>query len=107
MSSIKNDLSKYVWSAVGGAVVAVVAGLWMGPLTTSGNAEAMVTTATENRDVAFCTANARKLIAQGEQPVPGNLTEARAVAGAALEDLMPEERFAIRLLRQCAREIQG
>lgn len=107
MEKFKQDLSKYVWSAIGGAVVAVVAGLWIGMITTSGSAEAMTSSAVEERDVAYCSANARKLIALGEHDVPSNLTEARGLAEASLKDLLPDENFPIRLLRSCARDLQS
>ena len=70
MEELKAHWGKYVWGAVGGAIVILILGFWVGPLTTNGSATALATAAATDRDVTYCVANARSLVASGAQVAP-------------------------------------
>ncbi len=90
MGDLKAHWRKYGIGAIGGAIVILILGFAIGPLTTNGSAEEMAAAAGTARDVAYCVANAKKLVDSGEQSAPTNGSERNALARASLADLLAD-----------------
>ncbi len=103
MEELKAHWGKYVLGAVIGAIVILILGFWVGPLTTNGSAAAMATAAATDRDSAYCVANARKLVASGEQAAPTTRTERTDLARASFVDLLPDATTNNAAVRDCVR----
>ena len=102
-----SDLIKFGATVLVGAVVAIGAGFGLGQLTTTSSAEDAAAETSEARTVAYCTANARKMVANGDHRAPRNDADAEALAEAALLDLLPEETFTPSLIQSCAANVQS
>ena len=103
MEELKAHWAKYVWGAVVGAIVILILGFWVGPLTTNGSAAAMATAAATDRDVTYCVANARQLVASGTQAAPTSRTERTDLARASFVDLLPDVPINNAAVRDCVR----
>ena len=105
MEELKAHWGKYVWGAVGGAIVILILGFWVGPLTTNGSATALATAAATDRDVTYCVANARSLVASGAQVAPTARTERTDLARASFVDLLPDVSVDNAAVRDCVRAL--
>ncbi|MEQ9812543.1 MAG: hypothetical protein RLO50_07150 [Azospirillaceae bacterium] len=94
---------KYVWGMVIGAAVVLILGFSVGPLTTSGNAAEMASSAADERNAAFCLANARRMIATGDADAPTSTSERTDLARASLENLLPGVEIDNASVRVCSR----
>lgn len=103
MEDLKAHWGKYVKGGIGGAVVILIAGFAFGPLTTNGSAEQLATTAAADRDVAYCVANAAKLVISGRHAAPTNSAERTDLAKAAYSGLLPDATFGNAAVRKCTR----
>lgn len=95
---------KFLLGAIGGAILVLIVGFSGGLLMTKANAVMAVSEAVSDRDVAFCGANGKRLIASGKISAPNNANERNEVALAALTDLLPDEEFSENAIRRCSRE---
>lgn len=103
MKEFKAHLGKYINGAIGGAILILILGFWIGPLTTNGNASSLAETAASDRDVAFCVANAQRLVASGEVSAPSSSSEKTDLARASFADLLPDEKASSSAVRLCTR----
>ncbi len=104
MDELKAHWGKYVYGAIGGAILILILGFAIGPLTTNGNAADLAAAAASDRDVAYCVANARKLVASGEASAPSSSSERRDLARASFTDLLADEPINNADVRNCSRE---
>jgi hypothetical protein len=102
MKELKAHLGKYISGAIGGAIVILVLGFWVGPLTTNGNADGLATAAASDRDVAYCVANAQRLVTSGEATAPSSSSEKTELARASFADLLPDEKPGNRTVSECS-----
>ncbi len=103
MEELKAHLGKYIYGAIGGAIVILVLGFWVGPLTTNSNAEELATAAASDRDVAYCVANARRLVKSVRVAAPTDSSEKTDLARASFADLLPDETANNTAVRNCSR----
>ena len=90
MENLKADWRKYGIGAIGGAILVLILGFAIGPLTTNGSAEELAKTAATDRDVVYCVANAKQLVDAGEQSAPTNRGERNELARASFADLLAD-----------------
>ncbi len=90
MGDLKAHWQKYGIGAIAGAIVILILGFAIGPLTTNGSAEELAGAAATARDVVYCVANAKKLVDSGEQSAPTSSSERNALARASLADLLAD-----------------
>ena len=102
MEEVKQHWGRYVKGGIGGAVLVIILGFAVGPLTTNGNAAQQVATAIQDRDATYCVANALKLVAAGEQAAPTSGTERTNLAKASFASLLPEAKFENAAFRTCS-----
>ena len=105
MEEFKAHWGKYVWGAIGGAILILILGFWIGPLTTNGSATALAAAAATDRDVTYCVANARSLVASGAQAAPTARTERTDLARASFVDLLPDVSVNNAAVRDCVRAL--
>ncbi len=103
MEELKAHWGKYVYGAIGGAILILILGFAVGPLTTNGSAEDLAAAAASGRDVAYCVANARRLVASGEVSAPSSSAERSDLARASFVDLLPDEPVDNAAARNCSR----
>ena len=103
MEELKAHWAKYVYGAIGGAILILILGFWIGPLTTNGSAEGLAEAAASGRDVAYCVANARRMIESGELSAPSSSSEKTELARASFVDLLPDETANSAAVRSCSR----
>lgn len=103
MEQIKAHWAKYVQGAIVGAILILILGFVIGPLTTSGSAEERAAAAATDRDVAYCVANARKLVTSGEQAAPTSSRERTELAQASFADLLPDASIGRASVTACSR----
>ena len=90
MEDLKAYWRKYGIGAIGGAILILILGFWIGPLTTNGSAEELAKAAATDRDVVYCVANAKQLVDSGEQSAPTNGSERNELARASFADLLTD-----------------
>ncbi len=105
MEDLKAHGQKYGVGAIVGAVLILILGFAIGPLTTNGNAEELAEEAATARDVVYCVANAKLLMEAGVQSEPTNGSERNALARASFDDLLADG-SPRRAVFQCARALQ-
>ena len=105
MENLKADWRKYGMGVIVGAVLILILGFAIGPLTTNGSAEELAGEAATARDVVYCVANAKKLMESGAQSAPTNGSERNALARASFDDLLADGSPSGAVLR-CARALQ-
>lgn len=98
---IRANTKGYFYSALAGAVVILVLGFTIGPLTTGGYAEEQADLAVQERDVAYCVARAEHLVATGEVDVPESSRQRVELAKQSIQSLLPEERVSFTSRRAC------
>jgi hypothetical protein len=103
MEELKAHGGKYVFGAIGGAILILILGFWIGPLTTNDSATDLAAAAASDRDVAYCVANAQRLVTSGEVSAPSNRSEKTDLARASFEDLLPDETANSTAVRLCTR----
>ena len=103
MEELKAHLGKYIIGAIGGAIVILVLGFWVGPLTTNSNSADLAATAASDRDVAYCVANAQKLVTSLEVTAPSDSSEKTELARASFVDLLPDQTPNNTAVRNCSR----
>ena len=103
MDDLKAHLGKYIYGAIGGAIVILILGFWIGPLTTNGSAAALAADAASDRDVAYCVANAQRLVTSGEAAAPSSSSEKTELARASFVDLLPNQTPNSTVVRLCTR----
>lgn len=105
MKDLKVAWQKYGIGAVAGAIVILILGFAIGPLTTNGSAEEMAAEAATARDVVYCVANAKKLVDSGAQSAATSRSERNDLARASLADLLADGPSSGAVF-QCARALQ-
>lgn len=105
MEDLKAAWRKYGIGAVAGAIVILILGFAIGPLTTNGSAEEMAAAAATARDVVYCVANAKKLVDSGAQSAATSGSERNDLARASLADLLADGPSSGAVFR-CARALQ-
>ena len=105
MEELKANMGKYIYGAIGGAIVILILGFWVGPLTTNGSADELASAAASDRDVVYCVANAQRLVASGEVSAPSSSSEKTELARASLSDLLPDEKASGSVVRLCTRAL--
>jgi len=103
MEDLKAHWGKYVYGAIGGVILILILGFWIGPLTTNGSAEQLATAAVADRDTTFCVANAVRLVSQGSQAAPTSSAERTALAKTSYSGLLPDASFSNTAFRNCSR----
>ncbi len=103
MEELKAHWGKYAYGAIGGAIVILILGFTIGPLTTNGSAADLAAAAASDRDVAYCVAGARRLVASGEMTAPSSSTERTDLARASFVDLLPDASVNNAAVRNCSR----
>jgi hypothetical protein len=103
MKELKEHWGKYVYGAIGGAILILILGFAVGPLTTNGSAADLAADAASDRDVAYCVANARRLVASGEASAPSSTFPRRDLARASYAGLLPDETVGNAAVRVCTR----
>lgn len=88
MEDLKAHWRKYGTGAIGGAILILILGFAIGPLTTNGSAEELASAAATDRDVVYCVANAKQLVDSGAQSAPTSSTERNDLARASFADLL-------------------
>ncbi len=105
MEDLKAHWRNYGIGAIGGAIVILILGFAIGPLTTNGSAEELASAAATDRDVVYCVANAKRLVDSGEQSDPSSGTERNDLARASFADLLANGPPSGGVFR-CARALQ-
>lgn len=105
MEDHKAHWRKYGIGAIGGAILILILGFVIGPLTTNGSAEDRAEEAAIARDVVYCVANAKKLVDSGEQSAPTSSSERNDLARASFADLLADGPPGAGVFR-CARALQ-
>ena len=90
MEDLKAHWQKYGIGAIAGAILILILGFAIGPLTTNGSAEEMVGAAATARDVVYCVANAKKLVDSGAQSAATSRSERNELAQASFADLLAD-----------------
>ncbi len=90
MEGLKAYWRKYGVGAIGGAILILILGFWIGPLTTNGSAGELAKAAAADRDVVYCVANAKQLVDSGEQSAPTSAGERTDLARASFADLLAD-----------------
>ncbi len=103
MEELKAHLGKYIYGAIGGAILILILGFWIGPLTTNDSAADLAAAAASDRDVAYCVANAQRLVTSGEVTAPSSSSEKTELASASFVDLLPDETANRTAIRLCSR----
>ena len=103
MEELKAHLGKYIYGAIGGAIVILILGFWVGPLTTNGSATDLAAAAVSDRNVAYCVANAQRLVTSGEVSAPSSSSEKTELARASFAGLLPDETPNSSAVRLCTR----
>ncbi len=103
MADFKAHLGKYIYGAIGGAILILILGFAIGPLTTNGSAAELAASAASDRDVAYCVANARRLVASGGVAAPSSSKERSDLPRASYTDLLPDETVDNAAVRVCSR----
>ena len=103
MAENKAQWGKFIYGAIGGAVLVLILGFAIGPLTTNGSATALAEAAAGDRDVVYCAANAERLVAAGNATAPSSSAERTDLARASFADLLPDATFSSATLRNCTR----
>ncbi len=104
MEDLKAHWQKYGIGAIVGAVLILILGFAIGPLTTNGSAEELAGEAATARDVVYCVANAKKLMDSGAQSAPTNGSERNDLARASFDDLLADGSPSAAVFR-CARAL--
>ena len=97
--------ANYVYGGIGGAVLILILGFTVGPLTTNSSATDLAAAAAVDRDVAYCVANARRLVDSGEASAPSDFTERSDLAQASFVDLLPDESVDSAAVKDCSRAL--
>ena len=105
MEDLKAHWQKYGIGAIAGAILILILGFAIGPLTTNGSAEELAGEAATARDVVYCVANAKKLMDSGAQSAPTNGSERNALARSSFDDLLADGSPSGAVFR-CARTLQ-
>ena len=105
MEELKAYWGKYVWGAIGGAILILILGFWVGPLTTNGSAADLAAAAASDRDVIYCVANAHRLVASGAVSAPSSSAERTDLASASFVDLLPDDTADNAAVRNCSRAL--
>ncbi len=103
MKELKEYWGKYVFGAIGGVILILILGFWIGPLTTNNSAEQLATAAVADRDTAYCVANAVRLVSQGSQAAPTSTAERTELAKTSYTSLLPDASFSSTAFRNCSR----
>ena len=103
MEELKAHWGRYLKGGIGGAIVVLIAGFTIGPLTTNGSAGQLVSAAVTERDVTYCVANALKLVGAGDQTAPTSSTERTNLAKASFASLLPDATIQNATFRTCSR----
>ncbi len=90
MENLKAHWNRYGVGAIVGAILILILGFAIGPLTTNGSAEELAGDAATARDVVYCVANAQKLVESGLQSAPTNGSERNDLARASFADLLAD-----------------
>jgi len=107
MEEFKANRARYISGAIGGAILVLILGFAVGPLTTSGSAALLASAAGIDRDVAYCVAHGKKLMASGKVPVTTNYWERTRLARALFEELLPDEEVTRTAIGRCSRAFPG
>ena len=103
MENLKAHWGKYVSGAIGGVILILILGFWIGPLTTNTSAEQLATAAVADRDAAYCVANAVRLVSEGRQAAPTSSSERTELAKTVYSGLLPDASFNNTAFRKCSR----
>ena len=90
MEDLKAYRRQYGIGAIGGAILILILGFWLGPLTTNGSAEELAKAAATDRDVVYCVAHAKQLVDSGQQSAPTSGSERTDLARASFADLLAD-----------------
>ncbi len=90
MGDLKAYWRKYGIGAIGGAILILILGFAIGPLTTNGSAEELAGAAATARDVVYCVANAKRLVESGAQSAATSGSERNDLARASFADLLAD-----------------
>lgn len=107
MEELKAYWSKYLSGAIGGAVLVLILGFAVGPLTTNGSAVDLASAAASDRDVAYCAAHAQRLTESGDVSAPTNAEERIGLARMSLAELLPDEETSDNAVRGCIQALPG
>jgi hypothetical protein len=103
MAENKAQWGKFIYGLIGGAILVLIVGFAIGPLTTNGSAASMASEAAAERDIVYCVANAQRLVDLGDATAPSSSAERTDLARASFADLLPDETFSSTVLRNCTR----
>ncbi len=103
MEDLKAHWGIYLKGAIGGVILILILGFWIGPLTTNGSAEQLATAAVADRDTAYCVANAVRLVSEGTQQAPTSSSERTELAKTSYSGLLPDASFSNTAFRNCSR----
>ena len=90
MEDFKAYRRQYGIGAIGGAILILILGFTIGPLTTNGSAEEQAIAAATARDVVYCVAHAKQLVDSGQQSAPTSGSERTDLARASFADLLAD-----------------
>lgn len=107
MEEFKAYWGKYLSGAIIGALLVVILGFAVGPLTTNGSAAALASAAASNRDVAFCVAKGQRSISSGDVSATTNHRERIELARASLADLLPDQKVSDTVVSRCSQAFPG
>ena len=105
MENLKAHWQKYGIGAIAGAVLIMILGFAIGPLTTNGSAEELAGEAATARDVVYCVANAKTMVESGDQTAATSSGERNDLARASFADLLADGPPRGAVFR-CARALQ-
>ena len=90
MENFKAYRRQYGIGAIVGAILILILGFTIGPLTTNGSAEELASAAATARDVVYCVAHAKQLVDSGQQSAPTSGSERTDLARASFADLLAD-----------------
>lgn len=90
MEELKAYRRQYGIGAIGGAILILILGFTIGPLTTNDSAEELAIAAATTRDVVYCVAHAKQLVDSGQQSAPTSGSERTDLARASFADLLAD-----------------
>ena len=101
IQQLKERFPFYLQGGVVGAIVILVVGFAVGPLTTTKAAEERAQAAAYERDAAYCVAHATRMVEAGLHELPTNTSERTRLVQAAFSDLIPDQRTPLAVRQMC------